>query len=89
MRDQLHAEDVLGVQLGVFAGRGHLHAAAFAAAAGVNLRLDHHALRAFGKQFAGHRRGFFQRVGHFAPGHGNAVLRQDFLCLILVNFHIV
>ena len=87
VRDELHAENVLGVQFGVFAGPRHLDAAALAAASGVNLRLDDHALRALGKQLAGHRRGLFQRVGHFAPGHGNAVLRQDFLCLILVDFH--
>ena len=85
---QRHAENVLGVQLGVLAGAGHFHAAALAAASGVNLRLDHDAGSALGKQFAGHRRGFFQRVGHFAPGHGNAVLCQDFFCLILVNFHL-
>ncbi len=87
VRHQLHAEDVLRVQFGVFAGSRYLHAAAFAAASGVNLRLHHHAARAFGKQFARHGRRFFQRVGHFAPGHGHAILRQDFLCLILVNFH--
>ena len=88
MRDQLHAENVLGVQLGLLAGAGHLDAAALAAAAGVNLRLDDDARGALGKELAGHRRGFFERVGHFAPGHGNAVSRQDFLCLILVNLHV-
>ena len=86
--DELHAEDVLGVQFGVFAGFGDFDAAALAAASGMNLRLDDDAGRALGKQLAGHVVGFFQRVGHFAPGHGNAVLRQDFLCLILVNFHL-
>ncbi len=84
----MHAENVLDVQLGVFAVAGHLDAAALAAASGVNLRLDDDAGGALGKQFAGHRRGFFRRVGHFAPGHGDAVFRQDFLCLILVNFQV-
>ena len=74
--------------LGVFARLRHLHAAALAAAAGVNLRLHHHARCAFGKQLARHFGGFFQRVRHLALGHGNAVLRQDFFCLILVNFHV-
>ena len=89
MGHKLHAEDVFGVQFGVFAGFGHLYAAAFATAAGVNLRLDHDARRAVSKQLAGHVIGFFERVGHFAPGHRYAVLSQDFLCLILVNFHVV
>ena len=52
--DQLHAENVLDVQFCVFAGAGNFDAAAFAAASGVNLRLDHDARGAFGKQFAGH-----------------------------------
>jgi len=73
----------------ILAGAGHLHAAAFAAASGVNLRLDDNATGALGKQLAGHRRGFFQGVGHFASGHGNAVSRQDFLCLILVYLNVV
>ncbi len=88
VRHQLHAQDVLDVQFGVFARLGHLDAAAFAAASGVNLRFHHHAACAFGKQFAGHCCRFFRRVGHFALGHGNAVLRQDFFRLILVNFHL-
>jgi len=87
--DELHAEDVLDVQVGVFAVAGDFDAAAFAAASGVNLRLDDDARGALGKQFAGYSRGFFRRVGHFAPGHGNAVFCQDFLCLILVNFHVL
>ncbi len=87
VRHQLHAKNVLDVQLGVFARAGYLHSPAFAASAGMNLRFHHHATRAFGKQFAGHRRRFFRRIGHFAPGHGHAVSRQDFLCLIFVNFH--
>ena len=89
VRHQLHAENVFGVLLGIFAGPGDLYAAAFAAASGVNLRLHHYAARAFGKQLARHVVRLFQRVGHFALGHGNAVLRQDLFCLILVNFHCV
>jgi hypothetical protein len=76
----------LAYSLGILAGAGHFDAAAFAAASGVNLRLDDDAACALGKQFAGHRGCFFERVGHFAPGHGNAVFCQDFFCLILVNF---
>ena len=74
--------------LGIFARARHLHAAALAAASGVNLRFHHDAAGALGKQLARHCVRFFQRIGHFALGHGNAVLRQDFFCLILVNFHV-
>ena len=87
VRHQRHAQNVLRVQLGVLARLGHLHAAAFAAASCVNLRLHHHARSAFGKQLARYRRTASSSVfAIFAFGHGNAVLRQDFLCLILVNF---
>ena len=41
MGHQLHAENVLGMQLGIFARLRHFHAAALAAASGVNLCLDH------------------------------------------------
>ncbi len=88
MRDELHAEDVLGMQFGVFAGSGHFYAAAFAAASSMNLRLDHNAVCTLGKELAGYSRGFFQGVGHFAPGHGNTVFGQDFFRLILVNLHV-
>src|SRR5579863_8046488 len=87
VRDKLHAEDVLGVLLGVFAGPGDFDTAALAAAAGVDLRLDDDTARALAEQLAGHVIGFFKRVGHFAARHGHAILRQDFLRLILVNLH--
>ncbi len=66
----------------------HLHAAALAAAAGVNLRLHHDAASALGQQLARHCVRFFKRVGHLALRHSDTILRQDFFCLILVNFHI-
>ncbi len=88
VRDQLHAEDVLGVQFGVFAGARDLHSAALAAAAGMDLRFHYHAACALGKQGARHGIGLFQRVGHFALGHSHAVLGQDFFRLILVNLHV-
>ncbi len=40
VRDKLHAENILGVQLGIFAGAGYFDAAALAATASVNLRFD-------------------------------------------------
>jgi len=57
---QRHAKNLPGVEFGLLASAGHFHAAALAAASGVNLRLDHDACSAFGKELAGHRRGFFQ-----------------------------
>jgi hypothetical protein len=87
VRDQRHAENLLCVEFGVFARAGHFDAAALAAATGVNLRLDDHARCALGKELAGNRRGLFQRVGHFAARHGDAISCQDFFRLVLVNFH--
>ena len=46
MGDQLHAQDVAHGLLGLFSGLAHLDAAALAAAAGVDLRLDHYHLHA-------------------------------------------
>src|ERR1019366_1478556 len=87
MRDQRHAENLLCVEFGLLAGAGHFDAAAFAAASGVDLRLDDHAASALGKELAGYRRGFFEGVSDFAARHGDAVPGQDFLRLVLVNLH--
>ena len=84
---QLHSQDGLGC---IFSGRQvahHLHAAAFAAASGVNLRLDHDARSAAAQQQSSRIRGLRQRVCYLTPGHGHTVLRQDRLCLIFMNFH--
>jgi hypothetical protein len=54
VRHQRHAENVLGIKLGLFARVRHLNAAALAAPSGMNLRLDDHARRALRKQFAGY-----------------------------------
>src|ERR1700722_8698415 len=77
------------MQLGVLARSRNLHAAAFAAAPSVDLRLHHYACCAFGKQLARYIVCLFQRVGYLALGHSNAILRQDFLRLILMNFQII
>ncbi len=59
VRDQRHAEH-LARQLGGFFRRlGDLHAAALAAPAGVDLRLDHDSGCAFVEQFTRRRVGFF------------------------------
>ena len=90
--DQLMAEDVGGDRFGLFAAADQLHAAlrgdvldgSLAAAAGVDLGLDH-----------GHRPGQLDegvggglgRVGHEPAGHGHARLAEDLLGLEFVNFH--
>ena len=87
MRDQLHAEDGLGRGIGVIERLGHLHAAAFAAAAGVDLCLDHDDRVARREELLGRVIGLFERGHHLALRHGNAVLTQDVLRLVLVNLH--
>ena len=68
-----------------FVGRlGELDAAALAAAAGVNLRLDDDDGAA---EAPGDLAGFGGVEGDFAARHGHAVPREDGFGLILVNFH--
>ena len=85
--DELHSQDLLGKLLSLVDGSRHLHAATLAAPSGVDLGLDDHAFGSVGEEFLGHIQRFIERVGHFAPRHGNAVFREDVLCLIFVNFH--
>ena len=87
VRDQLHAEDLLRVLFGLIEVFRHLDAATLAAAAGVDLRLDHDAFSAVGEEAARDFECFIEGVRHLAAGHGNAVLRKDVLCLVFVNFH--
>ena len=71
-------------ELGGFRGvLRDLDAAALAAAAGVDLRLHHHAAADLLRR----RLRFFDRERHLAARHRNVVLGQDGLGLILVNFH--
>ena len=62
---------------------GDLDSAAFAAASGVNLRLDHHAAA----DRLGCRLGFRGRSSHFAAGHRYIEIGQDGLGLVFVYFH--
>jgi hypothetical protein len=82
--DQPHAEHRLGRLLGLVDGLHHLDAAALAAAAGVDLRLDHPNRAA---QLAGHVLRFLRGVGDDAARHRDAVFRQQALGLILVDVH--
>ena len=87
VRDELHAEDALGVLLGFGKVFCDLDAAAFAAAAGVDLRLDDDAFGAVDEEAACDFECFIEGVRHLAARHGNAVLRKDVLCLVFVDFH--
>ncbi len=88
VRHQRHAEH-LARQLGCrFRRLGDLHAAALAAPAGMNLRFHHHSGCAFAEQLTRRRVGFFPALDHAPARHGHAVLRQDCLALVLVNFHV-
>ena len=88
MGHQIHAQH-LGGQLSGFVGRlGNLDAAALAAASGVNLRLDDNAGCAVVEQCPSRIESVFAVLNHLPARHGNAVLGQDGLSLVLVNFHI-
>ena len=84
MRHQLHAQNLASQLSDLVNGARQLDAATFAAAPGVNLRLDdpHRAaqlLRGF------HR--FLDRECGNATRHRHTKLTQDFLALVFVNFH--
>jgi hypothetical protein len=83
-REQLHAEDGLGAGLDGLEPLGHLHAAALAASTRMDLRLHHGHGAAQPLEDVD---GLLRRDGHLALRHGDAVLRQDGLGLILVNLH--
>src|SRR5262249_17899067 len=84
VRDERHAEHAVGELLGVLGRPRELDAAAFAAAAGVNLRLDDNDFRA---EAAGDRRRLRRAGERLTTRHRHAVARQDALRLILVDFH--
>ncbi len=87
VRDQPHAQNLVGPHPGFVQVLRDLNAAALAASAGVDLRLDHHALCAFREQLVRRFFSLFARKRHLAARHSHAILRQDCFCLVLVNFH--
>ena len=74
-----------GDLLGLLGALHHLDAAALAAAAGVDLRLDDADAAA---EPARDRAGLRGRRGHLAARNRHAELREDRLALILVNLHV-
>jgi hypothetical protein len=87
VRDELHTQNLLGILVGLFDGLGQLDAAALAATAGVDLRFDDDDRVASREQRLGGVVGLFDGGGHLAAGHGDAVFAEDFLGLVLVDFH--
>ena len=89
VRHQLHAEDGLRRSSSASLERlHHLHAAALAAATGMNLRLHHDHRIARVKQAPWRPQSASSSViRHLAAGNRHAVLPQNLFSLILVNFH--
>ena len=84
-RDEGHADHLARERLGFVPRLGELHAAALAAAARVDLRLDDDQAAA---KAAGDLARFDRRERHFPARHGNAVTREDRFGLVLVNSHL-
>ena len=74
VRDERHPDHLLGELLGLVGRLRQLDAAALAAAAGMNLRLDDDDVAA---EAAGDLAGFGGRERHFAARHGHAEPRED------------
>ncbi len=84
MGDQRHAEDLLG-QLADFLDRpGELDATALAAAAGVDLRLDHPDRPA---ELARRGLGVLGRVRDLTAQEADAIVLEQGLCLVFVDVH--
>ena len=86
MRDERHPEHVVGDGLGLVRRVRKLDAAAFPAAAGMNLGLDHHLSVSANSLRDLARRGGVER--HLSARDGNAVPGKDRFGLILVNVHV-
>ena len=79
----VHAEDGLGVLLGLLDRVGHLDAAGLAAAADLDLRLDHAGEAQLERPL--HR--VLDARGGRALGHGDAVAGEELLALVLEEVH--
>ena len=80
--DHVAADQLVGVVPDLVDGPGHLDAAALAAPAGMDLRLDHPALAA---EFLGRGRGVVHGVRDPAFRYPHAVFPQQFLGLVFVD----
>ncbi len=84
-RDQGLAEHAVGLGVQLFEGLDQLDAAAFAAAAGMTLRLHHQGTAA---ERLGVRSRLVRGCGDAAFGDRRAVLLQEILGLIFVDIHV-
>jgi hypothetical protein len=84
VRDQIHAENLRCDFFRLFRRFGELHAAPFAAAAGVNLRLHHDDI---GSQFFRRTLCLVRRVRNYPARDRDSEFLQEFLSLIFMNFH--
>ena len=84
VRDQLHAQNLAGQFFHLVNRARHFHAAAFAAAARMDLRLDHPDRPA---EFLSSFHCFLHGKCGDSARRGNAELAQDFLALVFVNLH--
>ena len=84
VRHKLHAQNLTRACPDVVDRPGHLHATALAAAACVDLRLDHPHRSS---QLLGRFNCFLHSKGRNATRHGHLELAQDFLTLVFVDFH--
>ena len=85
MGHERHSQDLRGMLMHLCERLRHLDAAAFAAAAGVNLRLYHPDLAA---ELARRLIRLCHRKARDTARRCHAVLAQDFLTLIFVNIHV-
>ena len=84
VRLERHADHVARDPLGFVGVLGQLHAAALAASAGMNLRLDDDGAAA---EPPGNLAGLGRVERHLALRNGHAIPREDGLGLIFVDFH--
>src|SRR5690606_13931597 len=84
MGDERHAEHLLGDLTHLLDRLGQLDAATLAAAASVNLRLNHPDRAA---ERARRRLGLLRRVRHLAREHADAEVLEQRLGLVFVNVH--
>jgi len=83
----VHAQDVLGVLLGLVSRLGYLDAAGLAATTGLDLGLDDGDTARLRTDLLGGCLGFFRGGGRLAGQHRNAVRLEHVARLVLEEIH--